>query len=165
MLQDYPSTKSSKRCHLSGKEFSPGESYFSVLVPDGDEISRIDIASSLWLQRPANAIGWWKCRIPEASAKGTRPAPNSVLLDVLTELLKLPEQAKLAYLLALLLVRRRVLVEEEKLTLHDDDGSEQYWNLVQPADGRQWQVPYCSTNAVEMSSLQQSLMKLLFTDE
>jgi hypothetical protein len=165
MLQDYPTTKSSKRCHLSGQEFAPGEGYFSVLVPNGDEISRIDIASTQWPQRPENAIGWWKCRMPKAKATGSRPAPNSVLLDTLTELLKLPEQGKLAYLLALLLVRRRVLIEEEKLTLHDDDDSAHVWNLVQPADGRQWQVPFCATDATEMSSLQQSLMKLLFTDE
>lgn len=165
MLQEYPSTKASKRCSLSGKEFAPGESYFSLLVPNGEEISRLDIAAASWAERPANAIGWWKCRMPDTQARGIRPAPNSVLLDTLSQLLKLPEQGKLAYLLALLLVRRRVLVEEEKLTLHDDDGSEQYWNLVQPADGRRWQVPLYSADQAEMSSLQQSLMKLLFTDE
>jgi hypothetical protein len=165
MLQDYPTAKSSKRCHLSGKEFAPGETYFSVIVPDGDEVSRIDVAASEWPQRPSNAIGWWKCRMPDAKRLGSRPAPNSVLLDTLTELLKSPEQAKIAYLLALLLVRRRVLVEEEKLVLSDEGGSDQVWNLVQPADGRNWQVPYCVMTDAEMSSLQQSLMALLFTDE
>ncbi len=164
MLQDYPTTKSSKRCSVSGKEFAPGESYISVLIPSGDDITRVDIAAQQWKEPPENAIGWWKCRMPDAQRRGTRPAPNSVLLDTLSELLNRPEMAKLAYLLALLLVRRRILVEENRLSLDDQDPAST-WNLVQPADGRQWNVPLSCPEPHELARLQDSLMKLLFTDE
>ncbi len=165
MLQDYPSTKSSKRCSVSGDEFAPGEVYVSVLIPEGDEISRMDISAKQWKQPPENAIGWWKCRMPDAQRRGSRPAPNSVLLDTLTELLQRPDKANLAYLLALLLVRRRVLVEEQQTDSEDEQSHKYFWNLVQPADGRQWQVPICNPDAVELAKLQESLIKLLFTDE
>jgi hypothetical protein len=51
--------------------------------------------------------------MPAAGAAKLRPAPNEVLLDVLTDLLQRPAQAELAYLLALLLVRRRALVDDQ----------------------------------------------------
>lgn len=165
MLQDYPTTKSSKRCSVSGAEFAPGESYISVLIPDGDEITRIDIAAKQWNEPPENAIGWWKCRMPDAQRRGLRPAPNSVLLDTLAELLQRPDRSDLAYLLALLLVRRRVLVEEQQIELDESSSSNEVWNLVQPADGRQWQVPIRNPEAAELVKLQESLIKLLFTDE
>jgi hypothetical protein len=165
MLQDYPTTKSSKRCSLSGSEFAPGENYISVLIPEGDEITRLDISAKQWTEPPENAIGWWKCRMPDAQRRGSRPAPNSVLLDTLAELLQRPDKAELAYLLALLLVRRRVLVEEQQIELDENQPTQEVWNLVQPADGRQWQVPLCNPSTAELAKLQESLIKLLFTDE
>ncbi|MFO0939134.1 MAG: hypothetical protein U0930_00050 [Pirellulales bacterium] len=165
MLQDYPTTKSSRRCSLTGAEFAPGESYISVLIPEGDEITRMDISAKQWAQPPENAIGWWKCRMPDAQRRGSRPAPNSVLLDMLAELLQRPDKAQLAYLLAVLLVRRRVLVDEQKIELDENQSPQEFWNLVQPADGRQWQVPICNPSAPELAKLQESLIKLLFTDE
>lgn len=165
MLQDYPTTKSSKRCSVSGEEFTAGESYISVLIPSGDDINRVDISAKNWKQPPEGAIGWWKCKMPTTQRRGSRPAPASVLLDALTELLQRPDKADLAYLLALLLVRRRVLVEEQQIALDDSEASAEVWNLVQPADGRAWQVPIRNPNVHEMARLQESLMKLLFTDE
>lgn len=165
MLQEYPTTKCSKKCHVTGRFFEPGESYISTLLTQGDEVVRIDIAADQWQQPPENSIGWWKCRMPADQRRGTRPAPNNVLLDTLTELLTKPSQAPLAYLLALLLVRRRVLVEEQRLAFEDDDQQQSIWQLIQPTDGRRWEVPLIESAPEQLRALQDSLMNLLFTDE
>ncbi|MCA9160787.1 MAG: hypothetical protein KDA72_20795, partial [Planctomycetales bacterium] len=115
MVQEYAVTKCSRRCSVSGRSLEPGESYVSVLVSNGEDLSRMDIAASEWKGPQENTVGWWKCKMPAATAKKLRPAPNGILLDTLGELLSFPDKVNLAYLLAVLLVRRRVLTDVEKL--------------------------------------------------
>lgn len=112
MLQEFSINKCSRKCKSDGKPLEPGESYYSVIIPEGDDLSRIDIAARNWSEPPENAVGWWKCKMPAAGAKKLKPAPNGVLLDTLAELIDMPGKEKLSYLLALLLVRRQVLIEE-----------------------------------------------------
>lgn len=149
-----------------------------MLVPKGDEVARVDVAASEWKEPSEDAIGFWRCQMPEAAAKKLRPAPNGLLLDTLSELLDHPEQESLAYLLALLLVRRRVLSEEEKLIWDDsekdnanqEDASQegeavQFWSLTCAADGRQWNVPVSEPPLEQLLEVQQQLNDLLFTEE
>ncbi len=97
--------------------------------------------------------------------KKIRPAPNGVLLDTLSELLERPGKETLAYLLALLLIRRRVLHEEQ--LPQDEQAQEQrtVWNLICPADGRQWNVPLVTPHTATLPDLQEQLKRLLFTEE
>lgn len=105
--------------------------------------------------------------MPERTVAKLTPAPNGVLLDSLTELLRNPKQAKLAYLLALLLVRRRVLVDEESFEFQEQDAvAYSLLRLHSQADGRTWEVPVVSPQSdAETESLRQELMKLLFTED
>ena len=176
MVHDYSITKCTRKCAVSGRGLAPGESFVSVLLPNGDEFSRIDIAASEWKGPQAETIGWWRSRMPEAAAKKLRPAPNGVLLDTLSELLEIPGKEALAYLLALLLMRRRVLTEEQQLDLKADSATSssepdspddllpQQWSLVCPADGRQWNVPVVVPPAAAVQALQDELNTLLFTE-
>lgn len=168
MVQDYSISKCTRRCAISGRNLEPGESFVSVLVPQGEDVQRIDIAASAWQGPEASAIGWWRSRMPAASAKKLRPAPAGVLLDTLTELLDKPGKEALAYLLALLLVRRKILTEEEQLELRPDDAEQtvepQFWPLMCPADGRQWSVPVIEIPSGQKQALQDELTGLLFTE-
>lgn len=167
MLQEYPATKCTRRCHVTGKPLEPGQSYVSVLVHSGDQLERLDIAANQWNQPPANAVGWWKCRMPIEGTARLRPAPNGVLLDVLTELLQKSGQAQLAYLLAVLLVRRRALVDDRTLVqVNPQSDQKDRWLLIHPGDGREWSVPIVlPSSAAQAAQLQQSLTSLLFTDQ
>jgi len=154
----------------------------------GDDVARLDIAASSWTGPSEGAVGWWRNKMPAAAARKLRPAPTGVLLDTLSDLLQRPGKEALAYLLALLLVRRRVLQEDQDLlameapTGHatkchaagrvdasDDSSLAPLWNLVCPADGRQWNVPMVVPGAAQAEStkdeLQAELKTLLFTDE
>ncbi len=176
-MQDYSITKSTRRCALSGRALEPNENYFSVIVPNGDDVVRVDIAASHWTGPGDGAIGWWRSKMPAAAAKKMRPAPNGVLLDTLSDLLQRPGKDALAYLLALLLVRRRVLQEEQNF-LGDEPPQapagvgqdirpmpSETWKLVCPADGRHWHVVVVEPATEEAEKLQAELKGLLFTDE
>lgn len=174
-MQDYSITKCTRRCAVSGRALEPEENYFSVITSAGDDIARIDIAASQWTGPSEGTIGWWRSKMPAAAAKRLRPAPSGVLLDILSDLLQRPGKESLAYLLALLLIRRRVLQEEQSF-LDSDDGTSAalppddavevaHWNLVCPADGRQWHVPVITPSTDQCTALQAELKELLFTDE
>ncbi len=125
---------------------------------------RKDFAASAWQAPPENTIGWWRCRMPSAQAKKLRPAPNGVLLDTLSELFIRSGKEPLAYLLALLLCRRRVL-QDEGGSDEQVSGENQVWNVTCPGDGRQWAVPVAVPAPGVVEAVQAELNGLLFTEE
>jgi hypothetical protein len=166
MLQDYPTTRSGRRCHVSGHEFAPGEAYVSAVVTRGSQLVRVDVAAANWNQPLEGTVGWWRCRMPDTGLTRLKLAPNSVLLDTLGQLLKHPENQTLAFFLALLLVRRRVLIEKEQISLSDaSPQSLTNWYLESSVDGAQWCIPKVSTEAVDAKQLHESLVGLLYSEE
>ena len=164
-MQDYSISKCSRKCAVSGRQLEAGESYISTIVPDGDNVKRMDIAATEWHGPRDETIGWWRSRMPSAGPKTLRPAPNGVLLDTLSELLERPGQESLAYLLALLLVRRRVLQEEDSIEHELSANQSTHWCLVCKADGRKWNVTLCEPPEEELGDLNSELNELLFTEE
>lgn len=81
----------------------------SALVRDGAALERIDCAAEVWQEPPPGTLAWWRSRYAAAGPAGPVLAPPDVLLDVLEEMESRPEEAALRYLLALQLVRRKVL--------------------------------------------------------
>lgn len=96
----------------------------SVLVRDAGALERIDCVADAWEGPPAGTLAWWRSVYSPNAAAGPTLAPVDVLLDVLEELEPRPEEAALRYLIALQLVRRKVLriIERaaEPTAGHDD---------------------------------------------
>lgn len=101
-------------CHRSRRAFAPGEVFYSALVRAPTGLERIDCASECWDGPPERALAWWRSAYPAPQAAGPELAPVDVLLDVFEQLDGRPEDAMLRYLLALELVRRRVLRPVER---------------------------------------------------
>ena len=95
-------------CATTGRAFAPGEAFYSALVRRRGAVERFDVAAEAWQGPPAESIAWWRSRYPEAGVVGPTLAPPDVLLDAL-ESLEEGSDDPLRYLLALQLVRRRVL--------------------------------------------------------
>lgn len=172
MLQDFSISKCSRKCRVDGHALEPSEVYYSVILSGSEDLERVDISAANWSTPPEEAIGWWKCRMPEAGAKKLKPAPNGVLLDTLSDLVERPGKEPLAYFLALLLVRRQVLseeiagFEEEEAASESADESKPpaTWGLVCKVDGRQWNVLVCDPSPEEFVALDEELSRLLFTE-
>lgn len=109
MQTEFEIQRSTRRCAATDRPLAPGEWCYSVLEVQGAEIVRKDYAASAWPGVPAESFGWWKARVPEPHAKKIKLAPNEVLLELFDQLAEQPHNEDMRYVLALLLVRRRVL--------------------------------------------------------
>lgn len=109
MLLDFEVQRCSRLCAATARELQPGDTCYSVLEANGADIVRKDYSTQGWQGAPANAFGWWKSRVPEPTAKKIKLAPNDVLLELFEQLADRVDQTDLRYVLALLLIRRRVL--------------------------------------------------------
>lgn len=95
-------------CH-TGRAFQPGDPLVSALVRSPEGIRRVDCGAAAWTVPPEKCIAWWRTTFPRAEASGNVLAPSDTLLDIVEQLETDPGEAPLRYLLALELVRRRVL--------------------------------------------------------
>lgn len=96
-------------CSLTGRPFVAGEPMYSALVRGAAGLERVDVAAEAWTGPPERALAWWRSAVPAASTGGAVLAPPDVLLDVFEELEGRAEDEPLRFLLALQLVRRRIL--------------------------------------------------------
>src|SRR5262245_33195335 len=106
---DYEIHRCTRRCAVTDRELKDGEDCYSVLVPEGAAVVRRDYSAEAWKEPPENAIGWWKTTIVDPQAGRLYWAPNDVMLNYFERLVDDPLAEDARYVLALLLVRRRVL--------------------------------------------------------
>src|SRR6476619_6104089 len=126
MLLDFEVQRCTRCCAATERALEPGDECYSVLEVQGADVIRKDFSREAWKGAPETAFGWWKSRVPETSAKKIKLAPNDVLLELFDQLAEQSEQEDLRYVLALLLVRRRVLrvdVTNESRREEDDTAS------------------------------------------
>lgn len=158
---DYEVQRCTRHCATSGRELNEGEEFFSALRAEGKEVRRYDYSAEVWAGPPERAFAWWKSHMPTREAKRGQLAPNEVLLALFQELEQTAVNDDMRYVLALLLVRRRVMREED---------------VEQDAEGRSVLVLYCprdeSTHRVKVATpgerrtaeIQAELSRLLFAD-
>jgi hypothetical protein len=128
---DYEIQRCTRRCAATDRELKDGEVCYSVLVPEGAAVVRRDYSAEAWPGPPEAVIGWWKTTVVDPHAGRLYWAPNDVMLNYFERLLEQPGTEDARYVLALLLVRRRVLRVEG----HDRD-----------AGGREKLVLHCNRN-------------------
>lgn len=96
-------------CARTGRAFAAQERFLSALVRGPGGLERVDVCAEAWEGPPPGTIAWWRSTFPAAHQAGPSLAPPDVLLDALEGLEENRAEEPLRYLLALQLVRRRVL--------------------------------------------------------
>jgi len=157
---DYQVQRCSRHCWKTGREFVEGEEFYSALVVERAEVNRLDYAADAWDGPPEGSLGWWKSRMPSRDSNRLHWAPNDVLLEVFRELADNPAAADTRYVMALLLVRRRVCRLEE--TEHED--GEEMLVLYCPRDEETYRVPVVALDDARVQAIQDELAALLFAD-
>lgn len=66
---DYEVQRCTRHCATSGREFTPGESFYSVLVAEGAELKRYDYSTEAWTGPAEGVVAWWKSQMPDRNAK------------------------------------------------------------------------------------------------
>jgi hypothetical protein len=114
----YPVARSTGLCAATGTPFKEGDPFVAVLVErDGQAgLERLDYAASQWEggarpQVPLRLFGFWRGTYQAQESKRQPLLGDAELLDLFEELggSAEPKQVTFRYILALLLVRRRVL--------------------------------------------------------
>lgn len=108
---EYQIEASTRRCSATGRELRPGERMYSVLRESGGRFSRQDYAAEAWTGAPADAFSFWVSRVPLAEEAKKPRIDDEQLLDCLRRLQgdTQPARAQFAYVVALLLLRRKRL--------------------------------------------------------
>ncbi len=159
---DFDVQRCSRHCAATERELSPGEAYYSALVEHGDAVERLDYSQQGWSGPPADTVAWWKSRIPERTSKKKRWAPNEVMLRFFEELDRKKDEPRsqddMRYVLGLLLVRRRVLRQEES---ESDERGNEVLVLYCPRRDATYRLPTAVPDAVRIDEIQEELARLL----
>ena len=148
-----------RRCAAADRPLEPGEWYYSVITGDEDELVRIDYAADGWTGPPADALAHWKRQMPPPGPKKLVPVPPAVQIDLLRETAAMPERYDTRYLLALTLLRRRVIETSDP---GDDPGQ---LHVQIPTTGETLTVEIRDISPTRAEAIAESLQQLLFTEE
>ncbi len=160
-MLDFEVQKCTRKCAKTDRELKAGETFFSMLVAEGGDVIRQDFCEEAWEGPTSESIGWWKSQMPSPSTQKMHWAPQDVMLHFFEQLDDQSDKADLRYVLALLMIRRRIL------KLEDGESED---------DRREWMSVYCSRNenhykvAVvvptpeRIEAIQQELAHLLYAD-
>ena len=155
---DYEVSRCTRRCAATDRELQPGEAFYSVLVPNGGQVQRQDISAAEWQGPPEKALGWWKSVMPDASQRKPQWAPQEVMLEYFEGLENDPSREDLRYVLALLLVRRRVL----RLEAEESDAAGRTVQVLHcPRKDAEYRVAVVLPQVERAAELQAQLAQLL----
>ena len=158
---DYEVQRCTRHCAATGRELQPGEAFYSTLTAEGAQVVRHDYSQEAWQGPPEGVLGWWKSHMPKRNTKKLHWAPNDVMLELLESLEAQPDKMDMRYVLALLLIRRRVVRLEE--TEKDASGRE-VSVLYCPRRETTYRVVTVMPNAERTTEIQEELARLLFAD-
>ena len=161
MLLDFEVQRCTHRCVTSGRKLDPGETFYSVLKIDGSQVVRTDYAVDQWQDPPKEVFAWWKSRVPESDPTKPKLAPNEVLLELFDQLGQQPNATDMRYILALFLVRRRLLRHDEQVCGSDEAGD---GDLVVYCPSREetYRVPEVELDKARIERIQVELSELLY---
>ena len=109
-------------------------------------------------------VGWWVAKVPDKKQTRTKLAPNQVLLDTLRSFLDTPGKEQISYLLAVLLLRKRVLVSQDSIESESEEQSSTL-ALSSSAGDQEFYIPVVEVTASESESIQSELLELLYTED
>ena len=160
-MLDFEVQRCTRRCAATERELRPGEPFFSVLLSDGSDVVRYDYCTEAWSGPPDGSIGFWKSRMPEQNSTRINWAPNDVMLDYFQRLEVDVNKQDIRYVLALLMIRRRVLRIEETRSL---ESSGEIMVLYCPRTESEYELQVANPSEERIKEIQQELIQLLFAD-
>ena len=161
MLDGYKVNRCTRQCYSLQRPLREGEWYYSVVLPCDDDFERRDYSAEAWEGPPEDTIGWWKNRMPIADQRKLVLAPKEVLIDLLRQMSDFPERAKSRYLLALMLMRKKIVKES---TSSECSSEEDTLRVEVLDDGSVIEVPVCSISRSESDQLRDELNELLYCE-
>jgi len=164
VLAEYKVNRCSRRCCVEDRPLRDGEGYYSVAIEQGEDLIRRDYSAAAWTEPPEGTVGWWKSRMPESGQRKMVLAPDPVLVDTLRQMEHDDRRKPLAFLLALTLLRRRILRLIPTDSLAADPAIPKTMRLQVAADGSEIEIEEYTINRRQTETLTEALQELLYVE-
>ena len=161
-MLDFDVQRFTRQCCETDRQFEPGDVVYSAIVAVGANVIRKDFSEKVWTGPPEGTIGWWKSQVPDAQATRMHWAPNDVILHYFEQLEGDTEKADMRYVLALLMIRRRI-VRLEETEADEQDGDTLV--LYCPRNEREYRVTTATPSESRVDEIQNELAELLFANK
>ena len=130
-------------CARTGREFQPGEIFFTMLTRNGDGFLREDLCDEAWNSRNDNLqpFSFWKSKYEPPAPRPPEPLPHDDAESLLRRLVSEndPTYANVRYILALMLERKRLLrpieSEDDEMLVYEHVGTGETIVLSNPRLG------------------------------
>ena len=153
--------KATRLCYKTGERLTPGAAFYSVLVTEENEVVRHDYSLAAWEGAPEDALAWWKSEMPYKEGSEVNLAPDEVVLQYFQQLIETNEQQEMAFVLALLMIRKRIMrLEGNEL---DEDGNE-LMVVSCSKNELEYKVPTASPSSDEINMIQDQLTSMLYKE-
>ncbi len=161
-MLDFEIQRFTRRCCVTDRQFEPGDVVYSALISQGSQVIRRDYGGESWQGPPEGTLGWWKSQVPDVHATKMHWAPNDVLLHYFEQLEGDAEKADMRYVLALLMIRRRIVRLEDTEV---DDAQREVFVLYCPRNEREYRATVQVPSSTRVEEIQNELAELLFSDK
>ena len=155
MAQQWNVESASGVCGKTGRTFAEGEEFYTVLFEDGESFRRADFAADSWEGPPEGCFCCFKSRTPVKEKKKKLLVDAEMLIGFFCRLEDEtePVRVQFRFVLALLLMRKRLLQYESTTT----DGQE-VWEMLLTYDKSMHRVvnPHLTDDQIENVSRQLS---------
>ncbi len=100
-------------CARTGREFQPGDTFFTLLIREGEGFRREDLCEEAWESRNENILpfSFWRSKYEPPAPPPPEPMPRDDAEGLLRRLVAEndPAYANVRYILVLMLERKRLL--------------------------------------------------------
>ena len=157
-MLDFEVQRFTRVCAITQRDLKAGDVFFSVLIRDGAEIVRQDVAADAWSGPPEECLAWWKAEVPDPKARKMHWAPHDVMLHYFADTEGKPEQLDVRYVLALLMIRRRIFRLEES---ESDQQGRATMIVFCPRNDQEYRIDVVEPTEERSREIQQLLSQLL----
>ena len=111
------------QCYGTERKIECGEEYFAALVETEEGLQRRDFCAEYWEDQKPEVFCYWKTRLPEPGQKKQLFVDDQMLMAFFERLEKETGQEKVnfRFVLALILMRKRILKYDETKNVDDQE--------------------------------------------
>ncbi|MCH2369249.1 MAG: hypothetical protein MK324_01780 [Pirellulales bacterium] len=114
-----------------------------------------------WEGAPDDALAWWQSEVPEEDGVKVTLAPDEVVLQYFQKLMESNEHPNMAFVLALLMIRKRMMSFEGN---EQDEAGNELMIISSSKHEQEYKVPVAYPDAQEVDKIQDQLVAMLYKD-
>lgn len=137
-MSEYEISRSSGRCATCDRVLEVGDTFYTVVLPNGEGFLRQDIGAECWQGPPQGALCHFRTRVPEREKKRKVLVDDAVLVEFFRRLSESDEAGKerFRFVLSLILLRKRILKYEQTTR----EAGREYWHMRLMSDKSQHRI-------------------------